>query len=451
MVKKKATKKTLISKQTRKNKPAKKKKKVLKKKTTKKSTRSSAVKKTVKTAKKSVAKKKKSISKKKTTGTRVKKKSSSPRKKNTLKKQTIYNKSSSMGTKDRKLRVIKELSEFLKIINIQQSTILQTMLVRFCVEAVIARRGTLFLTSADQGVLYNGSTYLYKDGKIDTSFTDEHLASIRVPRDQGIVGNAVRDSAPILSTDAVHDKRYADYIDTACGIRAGSVLCMPLIVDSECMGALEVVREVGEPPFTEEDLETIIIISNFAAATMENAKLFMWAITDNVTKLYNRHYFNNVFNQELARSLRYGNEFSIVMIDVDMFKQINDNYGHAIGDRMLRKITATLIKNLRKNIDVPARYGGDEFIILLPETGSEGAKVYADRLLEEVRLIKLEYNGQTIHATVSIGISTFPKDSRERQSLLEKADDALYTAKENGRNQVVVFTDEIQRNNHTDI
>jgi diguanylate cyclase (GGDEF)-like protein len=157
---------------------------------------------------------------------------------------------------------------------------------------------------------------------------------------------------------------------------------------------------------------------------------------DPLTQAYNRHHFWQLAHNEMARVRRYGRPLSVAMIDADVFKGINDAYGHDVGDGVLRLIVDTCQDGLRKN-DVLARYGGEEFIVLLPETPPEGARVVMERLREQVAQTPLVLDdGRSVHVTVSIGIAAVIDPAEGVEPLLKRADDALYVAKRNGRNRV---------------
>jgi diguanylate cyclase (GGDEF)-like protein len=165
-------------------------------------------------------------------------------------------------------------------------------------------------------------------------------------------------------------------------------------------------------------------------------RLEKMAITDGLTTLYNRIYFNDTLENELQRSLRYKTPLCLLMLDIDFFKSINDTYGHQAGDACLVAL-ATLLKRFSRKVDSCARYGGEEFIIILPQTPFVNAMGLAERLRQEVEKLKVQYDDQTIQYTVSIGLSSLSQTGEKTaEDLLKAADSALYVAKENGRNRV---------------
>ncbi len=157
---------------------------------------------------------------------------------------------------------------------------------------------------------------------------------------------------------------------------------------------------------------------------------------DGLTGLYNRMYLNIQLDDEVNRLKRYGRKFSLIMLDIDHFKAINDNYGHLCGDQVLRNISGLLGKHKRA-VDVIARYGGEEFCCLLPETSLEEAEIVAERIRTTVEKAVFLYEDSNINVTVSLGLTEAKDPSLSLEDILKKADDALYQAKKGGRNQVV--------------
>ena len=157
---------------------------------------------------------------------------------------------------------------------------------------------------------------------------------------------------------------------------------------------------------------------------------------DQLTGAYNRRAYEKKVGEEMDRFSRYGTTFSLLMIDADKFKDINDKYGHAIGDKCLKEIIKRTIPQLRAN-DMLARWGGEEFVVLMPETPLSGARDAAEKIRRTIGKIEFVYREETVKVTVSIGLSEVQKNDETHQQVFERADIALYQAKKNGRNQVV--------------
>lgn len=202
--------------------------------------------------------------------------------------------------------------------------------------------------------------------------------------------------------------------------------------------------------FTRDDVALANAIGEQVGMAVERAMLFKeinrLAVTDELTGIYNVRQLRRVLDEEIRRCIRYKRKLSFMMIDIDYFKNYNDHNGHLAGDEVLRRIARLLESNIR-DIDVAFRYGGEEFSILIREESKEKARVLAERLRQFVE--ETEFENEVLQPgkrlTISIGISGFPDDAEDAESLIEKADIALYMAKERGRNQVVPYTQEIKR------
>lgn len=159
------------------------------------------------------------------------------------------------------------------------------------------------------------------------------------------------------------------------------------------------------------------------------------AIVDSLTDVFSRRYWMERFSQEIERSKKYKFNFSFLMVDIDHFKSFNDKYGHLVGDAVLKEVAKRIKQNLRQ-IDLIGRYGGEEFCVILIETDKAGAQFAAERIRQAVEAQGIRVYDEDLKITVSIGISVFPEDSADKDALIDKADSAMYRAKQNGRNRV---------------
>jgi len=195
-----------------------------------------------------------------------------------------------------------------------------------------------------------------------------------------------------------------------------------------CLGAKEI----------EEGWRFTAIVRDITEQKRMAGRLELMAMTDNLTGVYNQGYFKRRLDEEYKRSLRYDLLLSLMILDIDHFKQINDSFGHLAGDQYLAEFSNKLQSEARE-IDILARYGGEEFIIMMPQTNLTGASIFAERLRHAIEGLEVEFEGQMIQTTVSIGVAMYMPDvDMDPQSLLKRADTALYTAKQSGRNRVVM-------------
>ncbi|HEX7026715.1 MAG TPA: diguanylate cyclase [Gammaproteobacteria bacterium] len=175
-------------------------------------------------------------------------------------------------------------------------------------------------------------------------------------------------------------------------------------------------------------------------------KLKALSIMDDLTDVYNRRYFIEQAEKEMAKAVRYGTVFSIMAVDIDHFKKINEDYGHFAGDAVLRAVSNTCMNNLR-TMDIFARFGGEEFIFLIPESDKIDVPAFAEKVLHALEQTEVEYEKHTIRFTVSIGVKTFDKTILSLEGLLKAAEDALDEAKRRGRNCVVIYEGRNERKN----
>jgi diguanylate cyclase (GGDEF)-like protein len=229
------------------------------------------------------------------------------------------------------------------------------------------------------------------------------------------------------------------------GMKANAVLVLPLFVSNQAMGSLQLFSTAADR-FSQEDAQLLWTLSLAGDTLLTrdylNEGLIRFAFTDYLTGLKTRGYFEQQLEMEIKRSRRAGNRFSLLMIDIDFFKQLNDRYGHNLGDQVLRDVAVLLVKDMRE-VDTVARYGGEEFVIVLPETGATGARLVAERLRHAVEQARFVAGspGTIERLTISIGVAVFGQDAEQRQELIESADTALYAAKFSGRNQVMLYSE----------
>jgi diguanylate cyclase (GGDEF)-like protein len=239
------------------------------------------------------------------------------------------------------------------------------------------------------------------------------------------------------------DARFATHFDEQLSYKTRSIIAVPLKINERVIGVIELINSYDELIFDDVDQSILTAIADFAAIALVNARNFdrinELVVTDDLTGLYNSRHFGQLIESELLRAQRYQAELSLVFLDLDHLKSINDAHGHLVGSRMLSELGRLLGKNIR-DCDRAARYGGDEFVIILPQTGKQHAVSMAVKLLELMRSTKfLSDDHQEIRLTASFGVATYPEDGVNRTELLRAADIAMYSAKDAGRNCVRGF------------
>jgi len=216
------------------------------------------------------------------------------------------------------------------------------------------------------------------------------------------------------------------------------IVYLPLGIREQNLGLLVVMKT--DKNFRDSERELINALRNHASVAFENAFLYTMAITDELTGVYTIRHFHSRMEEQINKFNRYGQKFAMLMLDIDNFKKVNDNYGHPVGDTVLRKVAETIKTSIR-NIDLPFRYGGEEFAVILPETSTNAAATVAERIRKNINemIIQIE-DDLKLSVTVSIGVSACPKNGTIIRDIVTKADDALYNAKETGKNKVCIST-----------
>jgi len=249
---------------------------------------------------------------------------------------------------------------------------------------------------------------------------------------ESISGEAFRTGNPVFGSDLK-----AMSSDPVCaGEKSG--LSVPLKLYGDCIGVITTAGKNHGREYQEDDLKALLMLASQAAVAIDKSNLYDMAITDSLTKLHTRRYFLGRLNDEVLRSCRYSHTLSLLMIDIDKFKTLNDTWGHQAGDAVLVEI-AGAIRKITRVTDTAGRFGGEEFCILLPETPHSGALIVAERLRKAVEKNLISYDSQTISATMSIGVSTYPFHGDSVEAIIQSADRALYHAKHEGRNRVCSF------------
>ncbi|MEW6325012.1 MAG: sensor domain-containing diguanylate cyclase [Nitrospirota bacterium] len=269
---------------------------------------------------------------------------------------------------------------------------------------------------------------------------EKSLKSQRVKPGQGAAGWVAAHGQPLLVVDLAKEPRFANGADSQIGSPSRSLLCVPIMNKKRTVGVIEAANKSGNGPFNEQDLNLLVKLVEQAEIAIERAYLYQkmadLAVTDDLTKLFNFRYLDQTLDIEIRRGQRYGANVSLIFMDMDYFKQVNDRYGHLMGSRVLIEVAQILIQNLR-DVDIIARYGGDEFVVVLPETPLDVTFRIAQRLKQALREHTfLEAEGHPVNLTASYGIANYPTHARNKKDLIRLADQAMYRAKNSGRDQI---------------
>jgi diguanylate cyclase (GGDEF)-like protein len=269
---------------------------------------------------------------------------------------------------------------------------------------------------------------------LERSQLNKTVKSIKIPinENSGVIALTAMEGMPfIINTE---EKKQQSTNEICRLLNLEDFVTVPLKAKDKVIGVIVADNRFNRKPITNDDIRMLTMFANQAGLAIENSKLYERTVilsnSDSLTGLWHHGYFQYLLSEEVKKASREKYSFTLLMIDIDNFKNFNDTYGHQSGDAILRKISA-IFNDVSRRIDTIARYGGEEFTIILPYTRKEEALVLAERLRRSV-----EENQEIKDITISIGVASFPDDGQDKEILISKADRALYEAKRTGKNKV---------------
>jgi diguanylate cyclase (GGDEF)-like protein len=252
----------------------------------------------------------------------------------------------------------------------------------------------------------------------------------------------------VVCSEAITEPRFR-LVDSVQKLKLKSILCVPIYLRDKLIGAFYMDDPSRATAFGAREIEVAEILTAHAAIAIENARLYRQSNQDRLTHLWNHSHFQKRLNKEVDRAKKNVTKCSVVMIDVDDFKKINDGFGHEAGNQVLKHVAETLTQTVRAEDVVArapgpatvARFGGDEFEIVLPGAGKDELRLVANRLVKALGNRKLGVDGKVLRLSISVGGAVFPDDAATADDLLAKADEALYVSKRGGKNRAALHGD----------
>jgi len=304
---------------------------------------------------------------------------------------------------------------------------------------ILSRTCALARETLESRLAFAGATV---DGQslVAVSETETHLPRVEPWNGPGSLSEIVIENRETMSWKEGGDGKPSapDFMGL---VGAGSWLGTPISIADRPSGILAIAREESGA-FPSEDEEVLRILADYASSAIANIRTFQevesLSVTDELTRIYNYRFLKAALQREVERAARYGQVFSILMIDVDHLKQFNEVNGHLSGSDLLRRLALILSESSRA-IDLVAKYGGDEFLIILPQTNTDGAMIMGERICQAVAATEFPFTTAG-DITVSAGVASFPQHGASMEALLAAADESLFAAKHAGRNCVIAAT-----------
>jgi diguanylate cyclase (GGDEF)-like protein len=334
--------------------------------------------------------------------------------------------------------------------------------------AVVDREEILVNAIQRMAEKHIGAILVTQNGKLEGIFTERDLLRLFSGNtEKAFKEHLLRPIKHFMTASPICAQLDEDYNTVYMKMKTHDVRHIPILDGEELVGIVSMrdlihhYQNKLETAFNEarreiDDLKKLVTVADgekIETLIREVQRYKELSLTDYLTGLFNKRYFQTRFVEEVTRARRSSYDLSLIFCDIDYFKRINDRFGHHTGDEVLR-ITAqilsggidelNIISRLRKS-DIIARYGGEEFVIILPETGKQGAAIAAERLRQEIENYTFKLDGEDVHMTMSFGVAELSPTDKDHTEIIKNADYAMYKAKNSGRNRVVVYPSEDDR------
>ncbi len=346
--------------------------------------------------------------------------------------EMLYGEGTILAAYEAKIHQLRNLIEVAKIINstLEKETLLESIL--------YSCQGQMGITCASIFIndIINDSLFV-----LETSIGLNSEPEMIIDEDSSVVDLLKRSDAPYITIRRqLKAKTFKSFLKLNKTLKGE--LIFPLKMKNKLNGFLILGSKLDGSEFSSRDIWYLSTFTEMASISVENMILFEVVTLDRMTKLYNHYYFQNRLIEEVNRAIRYLHNLSVILIDLDLFKTVNDSYGHQEGDHVLKYFASLLRKNVR-NTDILARYGGEEFAIILPESDLSKGKEVSEKIREAMAGVNFSSQAdRKIKLTASFGVSSLVKTkSVDEVDLVRLADRALYYSKENGRNRVTLYTE----------
>ena len=327
-------------------------------------------------------------------------------------------------TDEHQSRILSELLEVTQRLN--QHLTLESAL------REVALASTRLVPAETASVMLVDETQQQLLSKATCGLTEEEVSTITFRPGEGIAGWVVERGEPAFLRDAESDPRFKKVEGQDRPIK--SMICVPLKTPEETLGVISVTAATQDR-FDGSHTAILSLLANHIVKEIQHTRLYRLAVTDPLTRVFNRQHLSENLPAEFERARRYERPMSVMMVDIDEFKDVNDRFGHHIGDLVLQEVARECM-DISRESDLVVRYGGEEFLILLTDTELEGAVQVGERLRERVEQRIFAQPKQSIQLSISVGVAQLKEHDRTPEELILRADEALYRAKNQGKNQV---------------